>query len=208
MRTIFVCFSAALLTLGLGCSKNPVIEIKGGVIMPLNSGMHWYGTQRSFTDKDDNISRSIIIYSLGESVTFDNETWFEFIKIYDTDTSRLDMLVTNRDDGLWIWYTHIDSLSGEPDLWAKYPATVGDTFSTRTHPMEKITVENTNSIVWAPSGIFRSYNYRVNALDIGNAPILNRYFSPNVGLVKTEYFDYFIFPQTTYVWELDSLVQR
>jgi hypothetical protein len=137
----------------------------------------------------------------------DDETWYNVSYFVDTFKYDPEFMLTNRDDGLWIWYHNIDTLGG-PNLWAPYPGAVGDTVTTDYFPAEFIRVEAVDTSVSAPAGTFACYHYFIDQLSIINSGPLHRYFAPGIGLVKLELYEYFVQPPGTTIWVLDSVVQK
>lgn len=206
MRRIFIAAITATLLVGTSCDKKSVTPtIDNRQIMPLQTGRQWWGTQTSiYGEYTQSVTMAYIVDSM---TTVNNEAWYHIS--YYIDTFKYDpiLMLTNRVDGLWIWYTGNDSPGG-PAIWAPYPAAVGDTVTTDRFPIESIRVEAIDTIIEVPAGIFKCYHYFIDQRSIINSGPLHRYFTPGIGLIKVELFEYFIIPPGSTIWTLDSVVQK
>ena len=177
-----------ILTL-LGCSgkeesDEPKIDIGGtprigNIIMPLEVGNWWSYTIYGL-DSARNMLRPILIDTLmvSSDTTINQERWFFMGGLQGTSG-----LVMNRRDGFWF-----APAGAQPFLFAKYPAEVGDTFSSLIGDVPAHTTVEANGVeVKSPAGTYLCYKY-VQKVEPSNA-ITNYYFAPGVGLVKMEIMD-------------------
>jgi hypothetical protein len=176
-------------TMIAGCSKpTPVSSDGTDVIMPLKVGNRWIG-RWSFFDSTGVISSTRL-----DTVTVLSEEMIGSEKWFRVDGN---VLRTNRTDGYWAQ----GSLFG-PNLMAKYPAAIGDTFGTdyflQTFPDgstgEMITyylsVVSTSTSVTVPAGTFICHEYKSN-YSMPNGVMLDNqeeryYYAPGKGMIKSE----------------------
>jgi hypothetical protein len=180
MSTITKIFILSLVTLLLAsCSEqsNPTGSgtSSSNQIMPLAVGNSWT-TRVTFYDTTGavaNLDSSTI--KIVRDTTIQNEKWF-------ADSSGI--LYTNRSDGLWMKW------ASSTVLVAKYPASLGDTFTTGVFNDMTATVLSMDTSITVPKGTFRCYRYRAikGAFDTNysNYSEDNSYFSLGIGLIKWE----------------------
>jgi hypothetical protein len=186
MTTGIALFLLAVL-LVCGCSREPITgPDKQSVILPLAIGNQWISRVSNFSSTAIGVVTSTWMDTVtvtGEE-TIDNERWF----IIDSMVSR-----TNRSDGMWVKLRGFDSW-----LVAKYPAAVGDTFSTRVTPdpfandttIIYLSVVSTSTSVTVPAGTFQCMEYKTNIAVRGSVLLEAQedhyYFAPGIGMVKSE----------------------
>ena len=103
-------------------------------------------------------------------------------------------------DGLWIRY----DFAPDEIFFAKYPAKVGDIFRHDSYiltkesspdPLGEATadyiVSSTTESVTVPAGTFICYKYNADYYDTTSHQLIdrfNKFYSPNVGMIKSEDF--------------------
>ncbi len=101
----------------------------------------------------------------------------------------------DRSDGNWMTFFINDGLNIIPviSLVAKYPASIGDTY-TRLYPppintgSQNVEVISTGASVTVPAGTFSCVGYRMTLLSDGRRQA-DAYYSLGVGLVKINHYD-------------------
>jgi hypothetical protein len=151
----------------------------GNIIMPLELG-NWWSYNVYGLDTAQNTLRPILLDTLMviSDTTVNQERWFHIGGLQGTEG-----WVINREDGFWF-----APPGQKPFLFAKYPAEVGDTFSSVIGSVNAhTTVEGIGVEVKSPAGTYYCYKYS-QRVEPSNA-ITNYYFAPGVGLVKMEIMD-------------------
>lgn len=172
----------------LGCSSKkesdqPAIDIGakriGNIIMPLELG-NWWSYNVYGLDTAQNTLRQMLLDTLMviSDTTVNQERWFHIGGLQGTEG-----WVINREDGFWF-----APPGQKPFLFAKYPADVGDTFSSVIgNANAHTTVAGIGVEVKSPAGTYYCYKYS-QKVEPSNA-VTNYYFAPGVGLVKMEIMD-------------------
>jgi len=101
----------------------------------------------------------------------------------------------DRSDGHWMTFFINDGQNDIPvvSLVAKYPASIGDTY-TRLYPppinsgSQNVEVISTGTSVTVAAGTFSCVGYRVTLISDGRRQV-DAYYSPGVGLVKINHYD-------------------
>jgi hypothetical protein len=158
-----------------------VIETRVGTgkIIPLAAGHKWIYEVRAL-DTTVNALRAFRVdtFHVVRDTTINNGRWFE-IDGLDRDRG----LGTNLPDGFWY------ARAGEnPFLFAKYPAAIGDTFTSKIGRVEaKTTVVATDLKITTAAGDFFCYKYvqKIGPMEMTT----HYYFAPGVGLIKMEIMD-------------------
>lgn len=184
---------AIMLTICLGCgdgnqerreesesAQDSILQMGrlADIIMPLAVGNMWV-FQVNALDTSVNAMRRIGIdtFRVVRDTTIANSRWYELRGL------QSDGYAINWTNGCWFAVPGSD-----PFLFAKYPAAVGDTFTSVIGGVEaRYQVVATGAEITVPAGRFFCYHYRQRIGPRG--PTSNYYFAPGVGLVKLEIFD-------------------
>lgn len=158
-----------------------IIETRVGTgkIIPLAAGHKWIYEVRAL-DTTVNALRAFRVdtFYVVRDTVINNGRWFEIDGL-----GRDRGLGTNLPNGFWY------ARPGEnPFLFAKYPAAVGDTFTSTIGQVEaKTTVAATDQKISTAAGEFFCYKYvqKVGPQELTT----NYYFAPGVGLIKMEIMD-------------------
>lgn len=175
----------ALFWAGCGDDEKPTND-KKSVIMPLEIGNEWSGTQRLFALDGTETDEYAWTFHLFEDVLAGDERWFNMEYIIDGDTIDPGLIFINRDNGLW---AQIPCGLGvcQTEIWALYPAMVNDSFLTADSAMPTATVIAVDTVITVPAGTYDCYAYRWNpAFAFGDFIIY--YLSPDFGLVMREVY--------------------
>ena len=164
-------------------TRQGIIETRVGTgkIIPLAAGHKWIYEVRAL-DTTVNALRAFRVdtFHVVRDTIINNGQWFEIDGL-----GRDRGFGTNLPDGFWY------ARPGEnPFLFAKYPAAVGDTFTSTIGEIEaKTTVAATDLKISTSAGDFYCYKYMQK---IGPQEMTtNYYFAPGVGLIKMEIMDQF-----------------
>jgi hypothetical protein len=149
------------LNLLCGESKNQITDPSGitSPIYPLKVGNKWTFRETFLSSSgtvfgSDTVSQTIV----GEEM-INGEKWFLL-----TSTANADQLITARQDGIYLYYTDINSVV----LKYKYPAAMGEEYTSGyeewtgailTLVTFQMTVDSTNEVVSVPKGKYQCYNY-------------------------------------------------
>ncbi len=184
-----LCLAAVMLML-VGCgdkkeSEEPAIDLGldvrrvGNIIMPLEVGNAWV-YQIYALDTAGNALRlaSIDTLMVVEDTTVNYERWFRV-----TGLPRTEGWVINREDGFWFARPN-----EQPFLFAKFPAEVGDRYTSTIGQVEAHTTLAAISVeVTVPAGTYLCHKYiqKIGPLEATT----NYYFAPGIGLVKMSIMD-------------------
>lgn len=180
---IFLITCGALLL--FACGDDSSTNQDRTVMMPLKVGNEWTGTLTT-VDPGGEHSGSMTI-RVQDRIIVNNEKWYIMQHIIDGEIIYPDQMHTNRYDGVWVWYTCRDSIAGEPLMWAKYPAEVGDTFTTGHLGLVTATLVSKDTSVSVPLGDFDCYCY-FWLPNILWPPVHYYYVVPQLGIVKWEMY--------------------
>ncbi len=182
--------SILVLVLFCGCggkeeSEEPAFDYDatgkriGNIIMPLEVGNMWeYQIFALDTAVNDLRMIKVDTFAVVEDTAVNAERWFHIGGLQGTEG-----WVTNRRDGFWF-----ARLNEDPFLFAKFPAEVGDRYTSTIGTVEaEITVTDVGAEVTVPAGTFRCYRYVQKAGPMGVTTIF--YFAPGAGLVKVSLMD-------------------
>jgi hypothetical protein len=186
-----------ILLLIAGCSKKGTdSDISGEQILPLSVGNSWSYTElpaAGFSGDTNNYTLSVIKDTL-MALTIESSTdighWFRV-------TGHAGLAPTfyaNRSSGYWLTFFYSDGATTQivTSLMAKYPASVGDSYS-RIYPpplqngSAEVEVISTGTQVTVPAGTFSCYVYRVY-LPATNRLSFDSYYALGVGLVKMSFY--------------------
>jgi len=209
MRKILWLLSATLVIMLPSCGDDSGNNSESDEIMPLKIGYEWQGTESQFSESGDLIYSESWSFRIVDTVTVNNEKWFIPVVIVGIDTTHPLEMYTNREDGLWIWYTGRDSLAGQPVLWAKYPAEVADSFISGAQLAATVYVESIDEKINAPYGEYFCHSYRWR-FDMLFSPIDYYWLAPNMGMIKWEKFlpGQADNPYLSKQWKLETFVAR
>lgn len=162
-------------------ASKSVIETREGKakIFPLEIGVSWIYEVKTL-DTAVNALRVIRVDTLSiiDDTIIDGTKWYEIDGLAGEKAYG-----TNWQDGLYY------ARSGQkPFLFAKYPAEVGDTFTSTIGQIEaKSTVAATGLEIKVPAGTFYCHQY---TQVVGPQKVTtNYYFAPGMGLIKMEVID-------------------
>lgn len=205
---MFIVLLCCLIAVFAGCSDDDNPSNPGytgpDVIMPLEVGFRWAGTQQTY-DSLGNLrsSASQTFYVERDTIipdtTYGDEHWFTL--------AGGTILLSNREDGTWARYGFSDTMDlQEPVIYLKYWAEPWETYLSGSYLGSTVTVVSTDSVVSVPAGSFKCYYYKWDRPDINR---IDHYFlSPKLGWVKTEYYkpnlagEFYLWSK----WELESYI--
>ena len=157
----------------ISCKKNsnPTdnMNINATQIFPLSIGNQWI-IQVTNYDTSGNV-----VYSKNDTIkilrdtTIQSEKWFIGYGI-----------ITNRDDGL---YDYQVGSSNEIVLKYKFPSSISSVYTYRGTPIRVLSITDSVSV---QAGTFICYRYREG---VDNISYNDWYLSPNVGLVKADFYN-------------------
>jgi len=165
--------------------------------MPLAVGNSWSYDElpaAGFTGDTNNYTLSIIkdtVMTLTIDSVIDIGRWYRVTGFPGMPPTYY----ANRGNGFWQTFIHVDILGNVlvTDLIAKFPATIGDTYS-RIFPPPLQTgstdaeVMATDSTITVPAGTFKCYVYRVT-LSSDSRLSFDAFYAPGIGSVKINYYD-------------------
>ncbi len=166
--------SLLIILLAASCSDKSTNPQPTGVLIPLAIGNQW---QYAGTDYDSSyeIGVDTVLLEIVKDTLIQNMTFY----IVTADSVRDPEIFwpSNQSDGMWVFIPFDSTLA----LAFKYPASVGDWVIFEN---DSVVVVSTNASVTVPGGTFSCYQYNTYSSGTGLEQIW--YFSPNLGLVKTE----------------------
>lgn len=203
MKIFFYTFMISALLVASACDDNPVRSGPAKPIMPMQSGNRWFGT--AYLMVDDSVLEDYS-YTLGVCIdtVIEDENWYGFRWIRDSISRRDHNFYTNRRHGLWIWPAFHDTTWGEPNLYLKYPARVGDSCRTDFSPITIIKVLATDTLIEVPYGEMKTVCYRIIVTELNGYYYENRHYIPGIGLIYLEAHGAWM-ADTVYYWHLDSV---
>jgi hypothetical protein len=141
-----------------------------GAIMPLAVGNQWEFLAEVIDTLTGQIDSTLEIVSIVRDTLIQTEQWF-------IDGSG--EVYTNRIEGLWGL-----SQGGQPYLFLKFPATIGDSYFGNPDLVETIRVDSTATLRSVPHGFHICYLYTGTVFD----PTIKYkyYYKPNFGPVAVE----------------------
>lgn len=146
------------------------------MIMPLKPGNLWvYQVTALDTANNRMVLLKVDTFEVAGDTVVDSELWHKFNAL-GSDSGR----AINRNDGLWF-----SPNNDAPYLFAKYPAAIGEEYSTTIFGIPTANKVLSHAIdVEVPAGKFSCYAY---AQYVGPQKILTiYYFTPGKGLIKME----------------------
>ncbi len=162
-------------------SNENLLENREGMtlIFPLDLSTEWiYEVGALDTSTSSMRLIKVDTFSLVGDTTIDGVKWFK-AKGLGLD----DYYAVNWNDGLYYART-----GGKPFLFAKYPADVGDTFTSQIGRVEaKTTVAAIGLEIKVPAGTFFCHQYSQTIGEQGMTT--NYYLAPGVGLIKMDVLD-------------------
>jgi hypothetical protein len=208
---LLLAFAACIALFVVGCGDDDGVTNGQGakVILPIKVGNLWHGDYFLYWN-DSTITTTYAFHIAKDTliqVTGGEQRWF-FMEAQLAENSYLkDELYRYGNTGVEIWYNYEDSLS-EPCLWAKYPASVGDTYMTGEDLLDSVIIVSTDTTVTVPNGTYRCYCYRFVKDMTTHTREEYYYLAPNVGYVKYEEFRQVVDEpkEAVSLWTLDSLV--
>jgi hypothetical protein len=177
----------ALLLVSCGDDDNPANGDHKSVIMPLEVGNSWRGTQTEYAPDGAPVYTATYTQMVVDVGTINNELWYTIHLIIASDTSDTGVSFANRNDGLWIWNIGGDTISTIPFMYYKYPAMPGDSYASGPKGHANVTVVSTDTVITVPYGEFNAYLYGYERSGMFN-DISYVYLVPDLGLVKWEYY--------------------
>jgi hypothetical protein len=180
---------ASLLFIGCADKENPsspTVPAQSG-LMPLGIGYSW--TYQITENASDTLHMQIdtVRWSIIAAMTIQNEEWYE----YSRTTAMGWEFYCNRPSGLWrrVRNDFATSIS-DPIFEAKYPAVSGEYFSDRHD--DRILVASVDKQLEVPAGTFLCNEYvDADTSHLVTPPYISRchrYYSPEVGLIRMEFF--------------------
>ncbi|MEA2030965.1 MAG: hypothetical protein U9N55_05140, partial [candidate division Zixibacteria bacterium] len=118
------------------------------VIMPLTIGNSWNWEKLGTNSLGDTLRIDTCHNIVLSDTTIESETWYKL----GSNCGKVG-LKTNRSDGLWIRI-----ISDEPNLIAKYPASVGDHWFNHDSTTEWTTII-TDTVITVPAGTYSCIGY-------------------------------------------------
>ena len=195
MRLILIIAIIVITALCLGCggddSTGP--DISGGVIMPLEMGNKWYGEVIDYEGGDPVSSQEITIEIL-DTIYYSGECWY----LTKERDFRPSFGYANRADGLWMVMVESNTVTHGPDRYCKYPASIGDSYSTGN---AQVDVQSIDTINVASIGAVESMVCYYYLPDTGDAITETIWWAPNIGMIKSVYKYY----GDSTVYRLDSV---
>lgn len=203
MRIITSCLLACLILLVFSCGQGPVEPGSDtNVIMPLKIGNRWDGTTIVYTFGDSSSTATTLL--LTKTTKINKEIWY--VGEYSENSEIIEnRLYSNRNDGLWIWYTNPDKPEGTPYLLAKYPAKEGDIYDGPFIETSYYKVLSTDTILNIHKDKYKCYSYVLVIPESISAPTWQSFWSPGRGQIKYEIRDFF--SGTRKIWQLDRFSQ-
>jgi len=153
--------------------------LSGGVIMPLEMGNKWYGTNIFYYESGSTEINSVEM-EIKDTIYNDNECWY--LTMERGFRPRHGYL--NRSDGLYMTIFESDNQTGDPILYCKYPARVGDIYAAGNAQAEVLRLD---TIDIASIGAVESMLYYYYIPDSGSAITQYIWWTPNLGMIKMTY---------------------
>lgn len=189
---------AAIIAAGCSSDKATDGDPIPNVIVPLALGSSWAGTQIEYDSNGAEVTNFYQTFFINQDTTVAGERWFSI--------AGGKILLANHTDGLWSRYGFQDTLDlQDPAMYAKYPATVGDTWQSGVDLSATVSVVSIDTSVTVPMGTYKCYLYRW--VRYSGTRIDHYFIAPKTGWVKTEYYK-FTEGGTQYLyglWELEEL---
>jgi len=169
----------------ISCTEDRGINGENVLIMPLSLDFKWEGTLTTYSPDGILIDENDFKILLSDEITINGENWFAAEYVIDGDTIDSDIAFANLDAGLYRRKISGDSILIGNNLWAKYPARIGETYYYESDTSGNMSVFDVDTVVSVPYSEFTCYCYR---LTVGTTfPELYYYYlAPNFGLVKWE----------------------
>ena len=178
-------FLAAVLTIGLAlqsaCDKDNPVSQGGGatILMPLKVGNQWTYLLKAYDTSGTAMVTDTITFALLRDTTIQNEKWYFIV----AGASAVELLA-NRPDGLW--YRRIGPDGQSPVLFAKYPASVNDTWIGIDSSTARVV--STNAGISVPKGTYTCFHYTY-ADKYYQFVTSARFFAVGIGFVRDEYYN-------------------
>lgn len=184
----FLIIALTLLLVSCGDDDKPTNGNQESVIMPLKVGYSWKGTQTEYAPDGAPVYTAAHITEVVNVSTINNESWYIVNYIIASDTIDPCVMYANRDDGLWIWYTCSDSIAGAPIMIYKYPAWVGDSYTSGNNGDVTITVISTDTVITIPYGELTAHLYHWQPPG-AFTEVVYIYMVPDLGMVKWDFYE-------------------
>jgi len=152
------------------CHKNnddtpPPVEI-----FPLKVGNHWvFQTTQADSTKLNHVNDVL------KDTLINSEQWF--VLTYDT---VIRTICKNNFQGWWFLYDGKSFVTGNPDLYWKYPANVNNQYITADSSL--VTVVSIDENITVPAGNFICYHYHI--IHYKESYECEEYLAPGFGLIK------------------------
>ena len=174
MRKYVIASLIFLLT--IGCSTKSPLEPEIPNIMPLKVGNSWDYLLSTYDAFGNETQVGSIIETVMGRVSIDSEAWF-LLEDISTSSDTETYYLANRRDGSWAR----DSINASPELYIKYPMSVGDTFEMGGFlgggAVEVVSLDET---VVVPAGSFKCVHF----LNDGATLKIHIYFALGKGRIK------------------------
>jgi len=211
LQKTLLLISCAIFLLCAGCSDDSGTNgDSDGTIMPLAIGNAWHGTYTLYDELGNPGSSAYYRFEISGDTTINmagsDQAWFFMERTLGTNTYLADDLYRNGTNGIWMW-VEFDQEGTEPNLWAKYPASVGNSYLSGPVGNDTVTVMETSENITVPAGNFACYKYKVVSHSFIGQHTDYWWLAPGFGLVKYEEYLQValdpIYKQSD--WALDSL---
>ncbi len=159
------------------------------VIYPLQVGNYWHWKLEHYDESNNIVSSDTVITTIVRDTVIDNQKWFSYadLKMF---------LYSNYSDGYYMMALNKDTHT-LPGLRYKYPVAVNYRYQGVTGAFQggvnwipdtlyKTIVTYVDTTVVIPLGSFRCYSYKF--VDVNNKFYFVDYLSPNIGLIKNEFY--------------------
>jgi hypothetical protein len=143
-------------------------------IMPLKVGNEWRIEIKTFD------TTGVLLRTFYDTVRIVSDTIILSEKWYLAEPWG--SLLSNRQDGLWMW---VDQDRESPVIAAKYPAAIGEKYSTGDDSAFYMTIESIDTVIQVLAGTYHCIKYRVNNSSDSSLAGYS-YFSLNTGRIRDE----------------------
>ena len=177
MKSFFIYLLALMvITIQYSCKKNsnPIVDNSdtGGSLWPFQTSNTWIFRTMVYDTLGVITSTSYDTIFVGWDTTISGQQWFQVIE--------KNVFWTNKTDG--VWQIVFGGVNQSPQLLFKYPANVGDHWTTRDG---QVSIVSTNISISIGTSTYGCYEY---TWDYGSGHTENDYFKSGVGPIIMEEF--------------------